>query len=303
MGIDRDGVAGDEVGGDRIGTGRAVEQGQERIRHRWRRLVVLNGAAGGGVRIGRRGRSHYQRVMSGSVRCRRDQFRSNNGDVVLGGERIAGEVGAVVDPGGFLRRQEVVLESEHLRRTAGRVASGRVDRHALQVITGSVDEIAALVELEVTAAGEAVDAVEHRCAVGEVAGLLDREEAVAVDGHEGRDRCRLHVALHRVGGAGLRGHAAGELRGRGGLRNEVEERGIDALERGGLRVGDVARDVFQRVGVRAEATDRGSESAEDTHDIFSKFDPGGSPVPKRFRAVSGRVGRRCRKRRARLQNA
>ena len=64
--------------------------------------------------------------------------------------------------------------------------------------------------------------------------------------------------------------------------------GVDALERRGLRVGDVARDVFQRVGLRAEAADRRRKSAEDTHDIFSKFDPGGSPVStNRGQAASG----------------
>ena len=215
---------------------------------------------------------------------------------MLGRQRVAGEVGAIVDAGGFLRRQEVILEFEDLWRTAGRVAGGRIDRHALQIITGAVDQIAALVDLEVAAAGIAVDAVEHRRAVGEVAGLLHREKAVAVDRHEGRNRGRLHVALHRVGGAGLRGHTAGKLRGAGSLRNEIKERGIDALERRGLRVGDVTRDVFQRVGVSAKAADRGGESAEDTHDIFSKFDPGGSPVSEN----PGRVGRTCRKRRAKL---
>src|SRR5690242_9643353 len=135
---------------------------------------------------------------------------------MLGRQRIAGAVGAMVDAGGFLRRQEVVLASENLLRTAGRVAGGRIDRNALKLIAGAVDEIATLVELEVAATREAVDAVEDRRAVGEVAGLLHREKAVAVDRHEGRDRGSLHVALHRVGGAGLRGDATGELRGRGG---------------------------------------------------------------------------------------
>ena len=213
---------------------------------------------------------------------------------MLGRQRIAGKVGAVVDARGFLRRQEVVLEFEDLRRTAGRVAGGRIDRNALQIIAGAVDEITALVDLEVAAAAEAVDAVEHRRAVGEVAGLLHGEEAVAVDRHERRNRGRLHVALHRVGGAGLRGHAAGELCGTGSLRNEIKERGVDALECRRLRVRDVTRDVFQRVGVGAEAADRGGKSAEDTHDMFSKFDPGGSP----FWGNRGRVGRTCRKRRA-----
>ena len=49
---------------------------------------------------------------------------------------------------------------------------------------------------------------------------------------------------------------------------------------------------------RAKAADRGGKSAEDTHDMFSKFDPGGWP----FRGNAGRVGRRCRKRCAKLKN-
>src|SRR6476619_8526904 len=111
--------------------------------------------------------------MSRAIGSGRNQFRSGDRNVVLGRERIAGEVGAIVDPGGLLRRQKVVLESENLRRTAGWVTGGRIDRHALQIIAGAVDEITALVELEVAAAGIAVDAVEHRRAVGDVAGLLN----------------------------------------------------------------------------------------------------------------------------------
>ena len=92
----------------------------------------------------------------------------------------------------------------------------------------------------------------------------------------------------------MRGHVAGELLVDGGVRDQIDEARVDALERGGLRVGDVAGDVFQREGLRAHAGHRGGESAEDTHDIFSKFDPGGSPDS----GNPGRVGRSCRKRRA-----
>src|SRR5262249_471129 len=44
---------------------------------------------------------------------------------------------------------------------------------------------------------------------------------------------------------------------------------VGALERGGLRVGDVAGDVLQRVGLRLQAGDRGGERVENTHDKVS----------------------------------
>ena len=233
--------------------------------------------------------------MAGAERSRSQQFRSRDRGVVMGRQRIAGEVGAIVDLGGCLRRQEVVLEFQNLRRTAGQVARRRIDRNAFQIVAGAVDQIAALVELEVAAAGVAVDAVEHRQAVGEGPGLLHREEAGAVDGHVGGDRRRLHVALHGVGAARVGGHAAGELIGQPGRRNEIEKTGVDALERRGLRVGDVAGNVFQCVRLRAQAADGGRESAEDTHDIFSKFDPGGPPVCKPMAAIEGECRKRCAK--------
>jgi hypothetical protein len=67
----------------------------------------------------------------------------------------------------------------------------------------------------------------------------------------------------------LRRHTAGELLGDRGLRDQILEAGIDALERRGLGVGDVARDVFKCVGIRAQAAYRRRKCAEDTHDIFS----------------------------------
>ncbi len=213
--------------------------------------------------------------MPAAERAWPQQFGTGNRDVVRRGQRIGRKVGAVVDLGGLLRRQEVVCEAKHLRRRPRRVAGGRVDPHALEIIAGAVDQIAVLVELEIAATGVAVDAIEHWRAVAEAAGLLHREEAVAVDRHESRDRRRLHVTLHRVGRARLRRDASGELRGQRGLRDQVEERGIDALEGGRLRVGDVAGDVFECVRSCAQATDRRRESAEDTHDIFSNSIPGG----------------------------
>src|SRR5258708_38958862 len=105
--------------------------------------------------------------MSGAERSRRKQFRSLNRRIVFGRKRIGGEVGAVIDLAGLLRRQEVVLEFENLRRTARGVAGGRVDWNTFEIIAGAIDEIAALVELEVAAAGVTIDALEQRRALRE----------------------------------------------------------------------------------------------------------------------------------------
>ena len=74
--------------------------------------------------------------------------------------------------------------------------------------------------------------------------------------------------------------------GGAGIGNQVEEAGVDPLERGGLRVRDVAGDVFQRIGVRPQARNGRGESAEDTHYIVSNFDPGGPPVVPNSRPLS-----------------
>ena len=197
------------------------------------------------------------------------------------GERIAREVGAVFDLRGRLRGQEVVLELQQLRHAADQVAGGRIDRNAHQVVAGAVDQIAVLVGLEVAAAGVEVDAVEDRPVVDEARRLLDHEEAVAVDRHEGADRGALDVALHRVGGARIGDHVAGELLGRRVVRDQIDEAGVDALEGGGLRVGDVAGDVFERERLRAHTRHRGGECAENTHDIVSNCVPGGRPEGSR----------------------
>src|SRR5258707_15705486 len=97
----------------------------------------------------------------------------------MAGQRVAGEVGTIVDLGGLLRRQEVVLEFQNLRRTAGQVARRRINRNAFQIIAGAVDQKAALVEREIAAAGVAAAAAEHRQAGGERSRLLRREESRA----------------------------------------------------------------------------------------------------------------------------
>src|SRR4029078_381516 len=191
--VDGDGVAHREVCTDRICTGRAGKRGRAGIKYRRGGLVALRRAAGRTVGERRRRRSKHQRIMSGAERSRLNQLRSRYGRVVCGRQRIPGQVGAIIDLGGLLRRQEVVLEFENLRRTARGAAGGRVDRNAFEIIAcavyeiasrvartasekkaGACDEIACLVELEAAAARVAVDTVEPRHAVGEGAGLLHR---------------------------------------------------------------------------------------------------------------------------------
>ena len=127
--------------------------------------------------------------------------------------------------------------------------------------------------------------------------LLHDEEAVAVDRHEGADRGRLDVALHGVGRARIGDHAAGELLGRLIVGDQIDEARVHPLERGGLRIGDVAGDVFEREGLRPHARDRGGESTEDTHKLQLRSQPArrrcdngrtfvaavASPVPRDFR--------------------
>jgi hypothetical protein len=60
-----------------------------------------------------------------------------------------------------------------------------------------------------------------------------------------------------------------------------------------LRIRDVAGNVFQGVGIRPQARDGRGEGAEDTHDIFSKFDPGGQPMCKPMAAIEGKCRKRC----------
>src|SRR5690606_32875712 len=143
----------------------------------------------------------------------------------------------------------------------------RVDRNAHQVIAGPVDQITVLVDLEIAAARVILDAGKDRIVVDEIVRLLHHEEAIAVDRHEGADRGVLDVALHGVGRAGIRDHGAGELLGRRVFGDEIDEARVHALERGRLRVGDIAGYVFKRERLRAHAGDGGAESAEDTHYI------------------------------------
>jgi hypothetical protein len=182
----------------------------------------------------------------GRERRRIEQLGFRDVDVAIRRPRIAREVGAVFDLRRRLRRQEIVLELQDLRHAADQVSGRRIDRDAHQEIACPVDQEAVLVGLEVAAAGITLDAAEHRLVVDDGRRLFDREEAVAVDRHEGADRGGLDVALHRVGHARIGDHAAGQLLGRPLVGDQVDEAGVDALEGGGLRIGDVAGDVFER---------------------------------------------------------
>ncbi len=91
------------------------------------------------------------------------------------------KVGGILNRGGGLRRNEIVLELQHRRNVAERVAGLGIDRDAHQIVAGAVDQIAVGIDLEIAAAGIVGDAVERRHVVGDAGRLLHREEAVAVD--------------------------------------------------------------------------------------------------------------------------
>src|SRR5690606_994282 len=165
------------------------------------------------------------------------------------------------------------------RHAAGNVARGAIDAQHLEVIAGAVDEITVLVELEVAAAREQIDAGEDRRAVRKRRRLLHDEIARPVDCHEGVDGGVLDVAMAIVGAARTREHAAGELQLRRRVRHQIGEARVDALEARGLRIGDIARDVFQRESLRAQAADRGRHGTEKTHYTLHP-----SAVPARTRA-------------------
>jgi len=112
-----------------------------------------------------------------------------------------------------LRRHEAVVELQNRGRTAKRIAGDRIDRYAHQIITGTVDQIAVGVELEIAGARIVHDAAEHRLIVGEAGQLRHHEEAVAVDRHVGGDAFAGDRALHRIGGDRMGDHAVGVLPG------------------------------------------------------------------------------------------
>ena len=159
--VDDDGVAHREVDADRVGGRRAAQRGAAGDRHG---ILAVDLQPGPAVVAERR------RLGAGNLRIGAEiggaqQFRTRHRAVVLGGQRIARQIGAIADLGGGLRRQEVVLEFQDARRAAGRVAGGGIDRHALQIVAGAVHQIAVLVERKVAAPGVIVDAGEDRVVV------------------------------------------------------------------------------------------------------------------------------------------
>lgn len=95
-----------------------------------------------------------------------------------------------------------------------------------------------------------------------------RKEAVAVDGHEGRDGSGSYVAPYRVGGAGLRGHAAGELR----MVNEVC--GMRSRKEVSMRLNAVVCELailpetFSSVGLARKPPTAVVSAPKTIHDIF-----------------------------------
>jgi hypothetical protein len=79
---------------------------------------------------------------------------------------------------------------------------------------------------------------------------MHNEIAVTVDRHEGVDGSRLDVALYRIGGARHGEDAASFLLADGRVRDKVGKAHVDPLERRGLRIRDVARDVLEGIGLR-----------------------------------------------------
>ena len=74
---------------------------------------------------------------------------------------------------------------------------------------------------------------------------------------------------------------------RRGVGDQIDKARVHPLERGGLRIGDVARDVFERERLRPHPRDRGRECTEDTHDMISNC---AGPRPAPFgTAVASRV--------------
>src|SRR5262249_1368004 len=149
--------------------------------------------------------------------------------VVRVGRRDGRQVDAIIDRRGGARRQEVVGELQGRRDVAGRVAGGRVDRDAFEIVARAVDQVALRVDLEVAAPRVAVDAAEHRAGAVVAGRRLHQEVAVAVDGHVGAGGRGLDGALQRVGRARACEHAAGDLLRRyRGARDQVLETRVDA---------------------------------------------------------------------------
>ena len=121
------------------------------------------------------------------------------------------KVGGVLNRRRGLRRNEIVLELQHLRHVAERVAGLRIDRDAHQVIAGAVDQVAVGIDLKIAAAGIVGDAVNTGALSTVPVGFCTMKKpspliAMLVATRRGRDRALRGDGLLRIGG-----DAAGDL--------------------------------------------------------------------------------------------
>ena len=175
------GLAGGVVGGHRAGIERFIQEG--------RNVTADHRTGTGNGRVG----TEVRRI---------DQFGTSDGGVGVGGLRIFRQVGAVIDRRARGRRQERTAELQRGQRAADRIAGRRIDRNALEIISGAVHQIAVLVQREIAATGIEIGAGELQRGARTAGRRLDGEEAVAADRHIGADRsafwidpCTLLVGL------------------------------------------------------------------------------------------------------------
>ena len=195
------------------------------------------------------------------------QFRFRNLGS-FGRQRVACKVGAIVDFGRGLRRQEIVLELQQLGHAADQVAGGGIDWNAHQVIAGAVDEVAVLVGLEVAAPGVAVDAVEHRLLSTRSDGFSTTKKPSPLIAMKVPIEAGLDVALHGVGHARTGGDVAGSCFD--GLSSGIRSSKLVSTRLNAV-VWELAMlpDTFSSAKDCARTRHRGRESSEDTHDVFS----------------------------------
>jgi hypothetical protein len=153
---------------------------------------------------------------------------------------------AVFDLGRGLRRhRRAAVEPQDLRGRPRRIAGGGVDRRPHEIVAGAVDQISIAVRLKIAAPCVEHAAVEDGLAVADARRFCHREVAVPIDRHEGADRRGLDRSLDGVGGRRQHIHGVGARRARQVGVHEILEAGIRRLERGRLRVCDIARDILQ----------------------------------------------------------
>jgi len=146
-----------------------------------------------------------------------------------------------------LRRNEVVLKLQNLRHVSNRISGLRIDGHAQKVVSGTVDEVAVGIELEVAPTRIVGHAAEHRHVVDNAGRLLHIEEAGAADRHIGAHAGRRDGSLRGDRSLRVGPDAARRLLvRRRAERNEIFEAGVGALVANGRRIRDVAGNVLER---------------------------------------------------------